>query len=170
MVNKKMTKNKEDVLEKRNNNLERYKNYIDKCKIAVFFWEKINMILEKEYVFESVNKDLCDKIVSEINIEGFSLKFISRSLVFNIKNNNKNVFGEWDNENSVLSLEDFYALDFSNLIRKKIDVIKQDIKSKQNLINILENDDIINEYINVLDTIESLKERKEELRSLLNFN
>ena len=89
---------------------------------------------------------------------------------FNIKNNNKNVFGEWDNENSVLSLEDFYVLDFSNLIRKKIDVIKQDIKSKQNLINILENDDIINEYINVLDTIESLKERKEELRSLLNFN
>lgn len=165
-----MTKNKEYVLEERDNNLERYKNYINKCKIAVFFWEKINMILEKEHVFEPVNNDLCDKIVSEINIEGFSLEFVSRSLVFNIKNNNKNVFGEWDNENSVLSLEDFYALDFSNLIKEKIDVIKQDIKSKQKLINILENDDIINEYINVLDTIESLKERKEELRSLLKFN
>ena len=166
----KMTKNKEYILEERDSDLERYRNYIDKCKIAVFFWEKINMILEKEYVFEPINKDLCDKIVSEINIEGFSLKFISRSLVFNIKNNNKNVFGEWDNENSVLSLEDFYALDFSNLIKEKIDVIKQDIKSKQKLISFLENDDIINEYINVLDTIESLKERKEELRSLLNFN
>lgn len=166
----KMTKNKEYVLEEKDNNLERYKNYINKCKMAVFFWEKIDMILEKEHVFEPINKDLCDKIVSEINIEGFSLKFISRSLVFNIKNNNKNVFGEWDNENSVLSLEDFYALDFSNLIKEKIDVIKQDIKSKQKLISVLENDDIINEYINVLDAIESLKERKEELRSLLNFN
>lgn len=166
----KMTKNKEYVLEEKDNNLERYKNYINKCKMAVFFWEKIDMILEKEHVFEPINKDLCDKIVSEINIEGFSLKFISRSLVFNIKNNNKNVFGEWDNENSVLSLEDFYALDFSNLIKEKIDVIKQDIKLKQKLISVLENDDIINEYINVLDTIESLKERKEELRSLLNFN
>ena len=166
----KMTKNKEYVLEERDNDLERYKNYINKCKTAIFFWEKINMILEKEYVFETMNNNLCNKIISEINIEGFSLKFISRSLVFNIKNNNKNIFGEYDNENSVLSLEDFYALDFSNLIKEKIDVIKQDIKSKQKLISFLENDDIINEYINVLDTIESLKERKEELRSLLNFN